>query len=216
MADADMSVNADEIEETAVPDDEAAVEDEFALPPPQQHHAVWIMSMNMGSCNGCDQQIQAMLAPRYQLGRRGITFAASPRHADIILLTGTLTRRSLEPVKRVLAQVPDPHALIAVGDCVLNGSVFADSPEIIANAADALAVNVEIAGNPPTPSQIVLAIEEAARLLDSADEPDEAEDDGDETPTDEAIIDDDETPVTDEDELVEDDLAEDDVEGKKP
>ncbi len=185
-----------DINERDLPDaDEVPAEDEeeaagaetetFELPPPARHHAVWIMPLNMGSCNGCDQQIQAMLAPRYQLNQRGITFATSPRHADIILLTGTLTRRSQEPVKRILAQVPDPHALIAVGDCALHGGVFADSPEIIAHAADELAVNVEIAGNPPTPQQIVLAIEEAARLLDSAEagEPEEAEEE--ETPEDE-------------------------------
>ena len=161
-----------EEDDTTEEDEQSAAADEtevFVLPPPARHHAVWIMSLNMGSCNGCDQQIMSMLAPRYQLSRRGITFATSPRHADIILLTGTLTRRSQEPVKRVLAQVPDPHALIAVGDCALHGGVFADSPEIIANAADSLSVNVEIAGNPPTPAQIVLAIEEAARLLDSAE-----------------------------------------------
>lgn|GEM_PF-1936027 len=154
-------------------DDDASVadeaEDDFVLPPPKRQHAVWLLPLNMGSCNGCDQQIAAMLAPRYELARRGISFASSPRHANIILLTGTLTKRSLEPVRRILAQIPDPHALIAVGDCVLNGSVFAGSDEIVPNAADLLAVNVEIAGNPPTPSQIVLAIEEAARLLDNAE-----------------------------------------------
>jgi membrane-bound hydrogenase subunit mbhJ len=137
------------------------------LSAPARRHAVWCITLNMGSCNGCDQQIQALLAPRYQLGKRGVTFAASPRHADIVLLTGVLTRRSLDPVRRVLAQVPDPHAVIAVGDCVIDGSVFAGSPEIIPDVADLLGVNVEIAGNPPTPAQILRAIEEATRLLDA-------------------------------------------------
>jgi membrane-bound hydrogenase subunit mbhJ len=206
-----------DINERALPEEDDApeeTEDEalaaeteaFVLPPPARHHAVWIMSLNMGSCSGCDQQIQAMLAPRYQLSRRGITFATSPRHADVILLTGTLTRRSLEPVKRILAQVPDPHALIAVGDCALHGGVFADSPEIIANAADALAVNVEIAGNPPTPAQIVLAIEEAARLLDSAEAgetAEEAEAEEETTPEDEETEDFEDEDAGDEEELEE-------------
>ena len=200
MADAEMSAQADDIEATPEQEDAAEAEGELTLSPPQRHHAVWIMSLNMGSCNGCDQQVQAMLAPRYQITRRGITFASSPRHADIILLTGTLTRRSLEPVRRVLAQVPDPHALIAVGDCALNGGVFAASPEIIANAADELAVNVEIAGNPPTPAQIVLAIEEAARLLDSADIVDADAEDSDED--DLSLPDEDVEEATDEDETV--------------
>ena len=168
-----MATNAN----VALDEDEVLVEDdaiesepeEDALPAPSRQHAVWIISLNIGSCNGCDQQIQALLAPRYQLARRGITYATSPRHADIILLAGALTQRTLEPVRRVIAQVPDPHAIIAVGDCVLNGSVFAGSPHIIPNAADLLGVNVEIAGNPPTPTQILRAIEEAARLLDAVD-----------------------------------------------
>lgn len=154
--------------------------EEVTLSPPSRHHAVWCITLNMGSCNACDQQVQGLFAPRYQLARRGVSFAASPRHADIVLLTGTLTARSIEPVQRVLAQVPDPHAVIAVGDCALNGGVFAGSSEIVANAADLLGVNVEIAGNPPTPAQILLAIEEAARLLDNAEtavEEDEAVDD---------------------------------------
>jgi membrane-bound hydrogenase subunit mbhJ len=134
-----------------------------------RHHAVWCMTLNMGSCNGCDQQIVSLLAPRYALQRRGISFATSPRHADIILLTGTLTRQSADAVRRVLAQVPDPHALIAVGDCAIDGGPFAASELIVPNAAEELGVNIEIAGNPPTPSQILQAIEEAARLLDSAE-----------------------------------------------
>ena len=169
-----MATNANialDEDEVLMEDDDAAETEpeEDTLPAPSRQHAVWIISLNIGSCNGCDQQIQALLAPRYQLARRGITYATSPRHADIILLAGALTQRTLEPVRRVITQVPDPHAIIAVGDCVLNGSVFAGSPHIIPNAADLLGVNVEIAGNPPTPTQILRAIEEAARLLDAVD-----------------------------------------------
>ena len=163
---ANTTVDEEEVLET---DGAESEPEEDALPAPARQHGVWIVSLNIGSCNGCDQMIQALLAPRYQLARRGITYATSPRHADIILLAGALTQRTLEPVQRVIAQVPDPHAIIAVGDCVLNGSVFAGSPEIIPNAADLLGVNVEIAGNPPTPVQILQAIEEAARLLDAVD-----------------------------------------------
>jgi membrane-bound hydrogenase subunit mbhJ len=159
----------DEDQEGAVLEEEEPEPETSELPAPSRVHAVWCITLNMGSCNGCDQQIQALLAPRYRLARRGITFANSPRHADIILLTGVLTRRTLDPVRRVLAQVPDPHAVIAVGDCVIDGNVFAGSPDLIPDAADLLGVNVEIAGNPPTPAQIVRAIEAAAHLLDEAD-----------------------------------------------
>jgi membrane-bound hydrogenase subunit mbhJ len=182
IIDADADVIDDENDAPAEEEETEPETEELAAPARQ--HAVWCITLNMGSCNGCDQQIQALLAPRYQLGRRGVNFAASPRHADIVLLTGVLTRRSLEPIRRVLAQIPDPHAVIAVGDCVIDGSVFAGSPEIIPDVADLLGVNVEIAGNPPTPSQILRAIEEASRLLDavatnSPDEADENETDAD-------------------------------------
>jgi membrane-bound hydrogenase subunit mbhJ len=133
---------------------------------PMRHHAVWVLPLNMGSCNGCEQQIQAMLAPRYKLARWGISFATSPRHADIVLLTGALTARSLEPIQQVLSLVPDPHALIAVGDCAINGGIFAESDQVVANAADVLGVNIEITGSPPAPSEIIQAIVKAAELLD--------------------------------------------------
>jgi membrane-bound hydrogenase subunit mbhJ len=164
--DTDATTLANDAEAEEEPTEEA---EEEALSAPSRHHAVWCLTLNIGSCNGCDQQIQSLLAPRYQLARRGITFALSPRHADIILLTGVLTHRSLEPVRRVLAQVPDPHAIVAVGDCVIDGSVFAGSADVLPDAADLLGVNVEIAGNPPSPAQILRAIEEAARLLDAVD-----------------------------------------------
>ncbi len=186
--------------------------DEMSLAPPTRHHAVWCLPLNMGSCNGCDQQMLALLAPRYELGRRGISFATSPRHADIVLLTGTLTLRSLEPVRRVLAQVPDPHALIAIGDCALNGGVFAGSPQIVPNAATELGVNIEISGNPPTPTQILLAIEEAARLLDEAEAADEeVEDEAESEDTEEG----DEADVDEEEESdTEDGAKPDDVEAE--
>lgn len=225
MANARTSNAAEPADMTNVDDeqDDDLVEEEpepeaNELPAPTRAHAVWCITLNMGSCNGCDQQVQAMLAPRYQLAKRGITFASSPRHADIVLLTGVLTRRTLEPVRRVLAQIPDPHAIVAVGDCVINGSVFAGSPDILPDAADLLGVNVEIAGNPPTPAQIVRAIEAAARLLDAvdargADDEDDAatDDDTAEDETDEAYAGQ-EVTYTDADDLEEDDTEADAVE----
>lgn len=139
------------------------------LSPPTKRHAVWIFTLPMGASDGSEQQIQALLAPRYQLAQRGITFVNSPRHANIILLTGALTQRMLDPVRRLLAQVPDPHAVIAVGDAALRGGLFVNSPDLIPHAADELGVNVEIAGTPPSPTQILQAIEEAAHLLEQAE-----------------------------------------------
>ncbi len=136
-----------------------------------KNHAVWVYPIAMGACNGCDQQILALNAPAYQLRSMGISFVNSPRHADIVLLTGVLTKRMRSIVERTLEAVPSPHALVAVGDCAIHGGVFADNPQIFANASDILNVNIEIAGDPPTPDQIIAAIVEAARQLDEADKP---------------------------------------------
>lgn len=139
--------------------------EEMVLAPPSNNFGVWAWRLSMGDSSGCDQQIAATLAPMYQLNKRGITFVASPRHANVVLLTGILTRASLPSVQQVLATVPMPHAIIAVGDGAINGGVFADSPQVIANASELLGANIEIAGDPPTPAQIIQAIEEAGRLL---------------------------------------------------
>lgn len=158
---------------------------DVTLSPPTKRHSVWLFILPVGADDGSVQQIQALFAPRYQLAQRGISFVNSPRHANIILLTGTLTQRMLDPVRRLLAQVPDPHAVIAVGDGSLRGGLFATSPDVIPHAADELGVNVEIAGSPPSPTQILQAIEEAARLLELAEigGDDEDEDEPEDEPT---------------------------------
>lgn len=131
--------------------------------------AVWILSVDSGGCGACAQQIAALQAPRYtaELRGQGISLARSPRHADVILVTGALTEAAREPMRRLLDGVPQPRALVAVGNCAIDGCVFRGSPVISASTAEALDVNVEIAGCPPSPRQIMDAIREAAQLLRS-------------------------------------------------
>ncbi|HLV97557.1 MAG TPA: hypothetical protein VKT82_02670 [Ktedonobacterales bacterium] len=128
-------------------------------------HSVWLFPLNSGSCNGCEQEIQALHAARYALEARGIAFASSPRHADILLLTGIMTPRSRAAARRVWEQLAEPRALVAVGDCPLNGSVFRGS-ERFTPAAETLPIDVELSGCPPSPTLILEAIEAATRLLD--------------------------------------------------
>ncbi len=133
-----------------------------------RRHSVWLLPLNSGSCNGCDLEIQALHAARYALEEGGIAFAASPRHADILLLTGVLTPRSREAVKRVWEQLAEPRAIVAVGDCPINGSVFGAQGGFTP-AGDILPIDVELPGCPPTPTLIVEAIEAAVKLLDEGD-----------------------------------------------
>ncbi len=128
-------------------------------------HSVWLFSLNSGSCNGCEQEIHTLHAARYALEERGIAFASSPRHADILLLTGIMTPRSRAAAQRVWEQLAEPRALVAVGDCPINGSVFRGS-ESCSPAADTLPIDVELSGCPPSPTLILEAIAAATRLLD--------------------------------------------------
>jgi Ni,Fe-hydrogenase III small subunit len=140
--------------------------------------AVWVLPLDSSGCGACTQQIYALLGPTYaaQLRGRGISLARSPHHADVVLITGAQAEAAREPLQRVLAGVPQPRALVAVGDCAIDGCVFRGSPHLVGDGAETLDVNVEIAGCPPTPQAILEAITEAAQLLSSeagADELDE-------------------------------------------
>ena len=130
-----------------------------------RRHSVWLFPLNGASCNGCDQEIQALHATRYALEEGGIAFAASPRHADILLLTGIRTPRNQDAAWRVLEQLAEPRAIIAVGDCPINGSVFRQG-EDTAFAWERFPIDVELPGCPPSPTLILEAIEAAVNLLD--------------------------------------------------
>lgn len=134
---------------------------------PPLRASVWVLSLDSGGCSACTQQIYALQAPRYaqELRVHGVQWARSPRHADVVLVTGALAQASRVPVRRMLAGVPQPRALVAVGNCAIGGCVFRGSPEVVDDGAEELDVNVEIAGCPPSPQAILDAIVEASQLL---------------------------------------------------
>lgn len=135
-----------------------------------RRHSVWLFPLNGASCNGCNQEIQALHATRYALEEGGIIFATSPRHADILLLTGVRTPRNQDAAWRVLEQLAEPRAIIAVGDCPINGSVFRQG-EDTTFAWERFPIDVELPGCPPSPTLILEAIEAAVNLLDGEVEP---------------------------------------------
>lgn len=126
-----------------------------------------MLPLDSGGCGACVQQIYGLLADRYtpDLREHGVSFARSPRHADIVLVTGALSTAAREPVRQLLAGVPQPRALIAVGNCAIGGCVFRGSPHLVPDGAERLDVNVEIGGCPPPPQAILEAIVEASQLL---------------------------------------------------
>ncbi|NJF25118.1 NADH-quinone oxidoreductase subunit B family protein [Thermococcus sp. Bubb.Bath] len=129
----------------------------------------WVFHVNGGSCNGCDIEIIAALTPRYDAERFGVKLVGSPRHADILVVTGSITNQSLERVKLVYEQTPDPKIVMAVGACPTGGGVFYESPFTNAPLSNVIPVDVYVPGCPPRPEAIlqgvVLALEKLAKMI---------------------------------------------------
>ena len=123
----------------------------------------WLFHLNTGSCNGCDIEIVAALAPRYDVERLGCVLVGSPRHADILLMTGPVTRQMLPRVIRVYEQVPEPKVVVAIGSCANSGSPFLGSQMIEGPIDKIIPVDVYVAGCPPRPEAIVRGIVTAVK-----------------------------------------------------
>ena len=123
--------------------------------------SLWVFHLNTGSCNGCDIEIVACLTPRYDLERFGIKLVGSPKHADVLLVTGPVTGRMLDRVKRVYEQTPDPKAVIAVGACGTSGGVFYNSYNLSGSIDKVIPVDVYVPGCPPRPEAIINGVLQA-------------------------------------------------------
>ena len=99
----------------------------MALVEKSRKKSPWIYHLNTGSCNGCDIELLALLGPRYDIERFGIKIAGSPRHADIVVVTGPITVQSRDRMIKVLSQVPEPKVVVSIGSCPASGNVFKDS-----------------------------------------------------------------------------------------
>jgi Ni,Fe-hydrogenase III small subunit len=124
-----------------------------------------IREVDAGSCNGCELEINAVNNAVYDLERFGIRFVASPRHADVLLVTGPVTVNMREALLRVYNATPDPKWVVAFGDCAFNGGCFAGSYAAVGGVNEVVPVDLHIRGCPPTPMQLLeglLALLEAS------------------------------------------------------
>jgi Ni,Fe-hydrogenase III small subunit len=120
--------------------------------------ALCIRHVDAGSCNGCELEIHALGNPVYNIEGLGIKFVASPRHADLLLVTGPVSRHMEVALRRTYDATPDPKLVVAVGDCGCTGGLFGQNYASLGRVANVLPVNVAVAGCPPSPNQILAGI----------------------------------------------------------
>jgi Ni,Fe-hydrogenase III small subunit len=114
-----------------------------------------IRQVDAGSCNGCELEIHALSNAFYDLERFGLRFVASPRHADVLLVTGPVTKNMQEALERTYRATPDPKWVVAVGDCAADGGIFSGSYACVGGVSAVIPVDLHIGGCPPDPTQLL-------------------------------------------------------------
>jgi Ni,Fe-hydrogenase III small subunit len=117
--------------------------------------SIAIREVDAGSCNGCELEIHALNNAYYDVERFGLRFVASPRHADVLMVTGPVTRNMREALKRTYDATPDPKWVVAIGDCARDGGCFAGSYAVVGGVSDVIPVDLHISGCPPTPTAML-------------------------------------------------------------
>ena len=125
--------------------------------------ALTIREVDAGSCNGCELEIHALNNPYYNIEGLGIKFVASPRHADMLLVTGPVSRHMEEALRRTYDATPEPKLVVAVGDCGCTGGIFGESYASCGRVANVIPVDVAVPGCPPPPIEILRGILTAVR-----------------------------------------------------
>lgn len=134
-----------------------------ALSRPDRGRSLAIRHVDAGSCNGCEHELTLVASPFYDLERFGLGIVASPRHADVLLVTGPVTTRMREPLLVAYNAMPEPRRVAAFGDCALGCNVLGSAEEIVGSVETVLPVDVRIPGCPPAPDEVATAL---LRLID--------------------------------------------------
>ena len=115
----------------------------------------WVLHFNSGACNGCDIEIVALLTPKFDVERFGIKLEPSPRHADVLLVTGGVTTQCAERLKRVYEQMPQPKFVVAIGACACSGGIFNGCYNVVGGVDKVIPVTAYIPGCPPRPEALI-------------------------------------------------------------
>src|ERR1700747_2880452 len=114
-----------------------------------------IRQVDAGSCNGCELEIHALSNAFYDIERFGLRFVASPRHADVLLVTGPVTKNMRQALERTWNATPDPKWVVAVGDCAVDGGIFSGSYAVVGGVGGVVPVDLHIRGCPPSPTDLL-------------------------------------------------------------
>ncbi len=123
--------------------------------PPMTRRSLAIRHVDSGSCNGCESELSLLASPDYDLTRYGFGLVPSPKHADILVVTGVVTERMAPVVKNAWEQMTEPKRVVAMGICAISGGVFQGAPGVIGSLDGIVPVSVQIDGCPPTPAEIL-------------------------------------------------------------
>jgi NADH-quinone oxidoreductase B subunit len=128
----------------------------------------WIMHLPCGGCNGCDIEVIAALTPKYDMERFGVLQKGTPRHADILLVTGIVTQQVKDRLKRIYEMTPDPKFVVAIGSCALDGDIFRDGYGYAGPLDEIIPVSVYIPGCPPRPEALIDGVKKLLKKLEKS------------------------------------------------
>ena len=126
----------------------------------------WVVHFNCNSCNGCDIEFLACLTPTYDVERFGVLHVGNPKHADVLVVTGSVNLRNRHVLKNVYDQMPDPKVVVAMGICPATGGIFADCYNVVGGVGSVIPVDVHVPGCPPRPEAMIDGIIEAVGILE--------------------------------------------------
>ncbi|HHW04178.1 MAG TPA: NADH-quinone oxidoreductase subunit B family protein [Thermoanaerobacterales bacterium] len=130
------------------------------------HRSPWIVHYDCGSCNGCDIEVLACMTPIYDMERFGMINVGNPKHADILVVTGTVNQKNKDVLKSVYDQMPEPKVVVSVGICAASGGIFRECYNVLGGIDRVIPVDVYVPGCPAKPEAIIDGLAMAARKLE--------------------------------------------------